>query len=233
MFKSWYIGDKDVQKQKKYAMNRGTKIHYRTAQPKRELIEKVVDCHILKSTGIKFDTVNYFRAGQHPPKMPRTFRTLADFQQGARSLTAPGTGFIRHVVDHGANLLHLHIILPNGKSKVWTLVINRWHDNVNSLFGEKSRLNSAKDTIDIIPGSVGSYPNVFAVVHFRDLPDFFDLIANFDGTTRYIQKFKKYHISRSNKKFWETFDWFQAHFDKADPLNAGLYDLNRYFREGW
>lgn len=233
MFKSWYIGDQKVQQQQKYGMHRDTAVSYKTADPKHEFIEKVVDGHILKSTGIKFDPVNYFRQNEHPPKMPKHFRNHSDFEQGIRALTAPGTGFLKYVTDYGVNLLHLRVDLPNNRSKVSTFVINRWHDNVNSIFGEKSRLNSEKDTIDIVKGSIGSYPNMFGRIHYRDLPDFFDLIANFDGGEKDMMRLKKYFISRANPKFWETFDWFQTQFNKADPLQAGLYDLNRYFRKVW
>jgi len=131
------------------------------------------------------------------------------------------------------SLLHLRINLPKGRSEVSTLVINRWHDNVNSLFGEEKKLNSSKDTIDIIPGSIGSYPNMFAVIHYTNLPDFFDLIANFDDSEKDIERFKKYFVSRADKDFWKTFDWFQTQFDKANPIQAGLYDLNRYYRKVW
>lgn len=80
----------------------------------------------------------------------------------------------------------------DGKSKIYTIVINRWHDNVNSLLGEESTLNPNKDTMDLIKGSSGSYPNVFVEVDYKDIKEF-----------------------------------------KADPVQAGLYDLNRYFRRGW
>jgi hypothetical protein len=233
MFKSWYIGDQEVQRQEKYGMHRETAVKYKTTFYKNEFIENVVNGHILKSTGIKFDSINYYRENQRPPKMPKTFKTRADFQQGARSLTAPGTGFLKYVTDHGINLLHLRINLPGGKSEVTSLVINRWHDNVNSLFGEEKRLNSMKDTIDFVRGSVGSYPNMFGIIHYKDLPDFFDIIANFDGSEKDIKRFKKYFVSRADSRFWETFDWFQNHFNKADPLQAGLYDLNRYYRKVW
>jgi hypothetical protein len=233
MFKSWYIGDKSVQKEEKYGMHRETGVKYKTKYYKNELIERVVNRHILKSTNIHFDKINYFRVTEHPPKMPKIFRSPADFKQGARSLTAPGTGFLKYATDNGINLIHLRIDLPNGKKEVNTLVINRWHDNVNSLFGEEKKLNSAKDTIDFIHGSVGSYPNMFAIIHYKDLPDFFDLIANFDGTQKDIERFRKYLVSRASSRFWETFDWFQNHFNKADPVQAGLYDLNRYYRKVW
>jgi len=234
MFRSWYIGDSGIQKEATSdRIKRGTKVLYKTAHPKSEFIEQVVKDHILKSTGIRFDDINYFRAEEQPPKMPTAFNTLEDFQNGARALTAPGTGFIRHVVDHGANLLHIRVILPDGGSRVFSLVINRWHDNVNSLFSEQKRLDSSKDTIDIVRGSVGSYPNVFAVVDFKDLPDFYDLMANFEMSEGDEERFRKYFVSRSDENFWETFDWFQEHFNRSDPLHSGLYDLNRYYREAW
>ncbi|RLA69703.1 MAG: peptidylprolyl isomerase, partial [Epsilonproteobacteria bacterium] len=233
LFKSWYLGDKHIEKKMYHIMDHEAKINYRTSYPKGEFIEKVVKKHILKSTGIAFDSINYYKEGEHPPRMPKKFRTHRDFLQGARSLTAAGTGFVKHITDHGANLMHLRIIMPDGKDRVNTLVVNRWHDNVNSLFGEEKRLDSNKDTIDIIKGSVGSYPNLFAVVHHKDMPDFFDLIVNFDGSEKDMERVKKYLLSRSDSKFWETFDWFQNHFNKADPLQAGLYDLNRYYRKVW
>jgi len=214
-------------------MHRETGVKYKTKYYKNELIERVVNRHILKSTNIRFDKINYFKVTEHPPKMPKIFRSPADFKQGARSLTAPGTGFLKYATDNGINLIHLRIDLPNGPKEVNTLVINRWHDNVNSLFGEEKKLNSSKDTIDFIHGSVGSYPNMFAIIHYKDLPDFFDLIANFDGTQKDIERFRKYLVSRASSRFWETFDWFQNHFNKVDPVQAGLYDLNRYYRKVW
>ena len=233
MFKSWYIGDKEVQREEKYGMHRETGVDFKTSYPKNEFIELVVRRHILKSTGIKFDGINYFRDNEKHPTMPKYFRTRVDLEQGVRSLTAPGTGFLKYVGDFGINLLHIRVKLPKGNYDVTTMVINRWHDNVNSLFGEESKLNSAKDTFDFIHGSIGSYPNMFGRIHYKDLPDFFDLIENFDRSEKDIKRFEKYFISRGNPKFWETFDWFQDYFNKEDPLEAGLYDLNRYYRKVW
>jgi hypothetical protein len=108
-------------------------------------------------------------------------------------------------------------------------VINRWHDNVNSMFGEAARLDPSKDTIHFFAGSIGAYPNYFLEVDSSNLPDFFDMLANFDGSDEYIAKFHKYGVNRADENFWESFDGFQAELDQSDPLRAGLYDLNRYY----
>jgi hypothetical protein len=100
---------------------------------------------------------------------------------------------------------------------------------VNSLFGEASRLDSSKDTIDFLRGSIGSYPNYFLDLEGHEVPDLFDMLANFDGSEEYVAKIQKYGVNRADPRFWEVYDWFQARLDAADPLTAGLYDLNRYY----
>ncbi len=230
MFKSWYLQDDDVQDLEKFSISKNTqKIKYKTKYPKSEFIENLVKQHILKSTHIHFDTLNYYNEYQIPPHMPSKFQTIGEIKQAAKSLTAPGTSFIQFVTDHDVNTLRVRVILKNKTSRVFTLVINRWHDNVNSLFSEESMLNPHLDTLDFIEGSVGSYPNAFLVVHTQDLADFFDILQNFNGDAYYKKRLQKYWIGRENKKFWTTYDWFQNYFNQTEPIKSGLYDLNRYY----
>jgi len=239
IFKSWYINDSDIENiedeegARGYGLlTRGSKVKYKTKNYKDEFIEQIVDNHILKSTNINFDAINYYKEGHKPVKMPKVFKEHKDIQNAARSLTEPGTGFIKHVTDNGVNTLLTRVIKDDGSSRVFTLVVNRWHDNVNSLFNGE-QIDPSKDTLDFIDGSAGSYPNMFANVHYKDLPDFFDLLKNFDGSDVYMSKMTKYFVGRDDEKFWESFDWFQNNFNASDPLNAGLYDLNRYYKYGW
>ncbi len=195
-----------------------------------EFVEQVVQKHVRASTHSGFDKINYYSHDEKPPKMPTEFNSMADMVTGARSLTAPGTGFLKHIVEGGVNVIHLRAMMPDGKYEVFTLVVNRWHTNVNSLFNEDERLDSSKDTLDIIPGLIGSYPSAFVSVNYKDLPDFFDMLANFRNNQLYDDKLLKYFVARSDENFWETFDWFQNYFNTSDPLQAGLLDLNRYYR---
>jgi hypothetical protein len=227
---SWYVNSNALKELNSYRfMKEPTMITYKTSDPKAELIEEVVEHHILPSTGIKFDTTNYVRENEKRPAMPKTFRNRHDLEMGAKALAAPGTGFIKHVTGADVNILLIRIKFPDGTSSVSSLVVNRWHDNVDSLFGEEGRLDPSKDSIDFIRGFVGSYPNAFAVIDYKDIPDFFDVVQNFDNSEKYIRKFAKYYIPRSDKRFWETFDWFQKRFNEKEPLRSGLFDLNRYY----
>lgn len=232
MLKSWYINSsmiKDGKNTKLY--HRYTNIIYKTKYPKTEFIEAVVKHHILKSTNINFDKINYYKEGDKPPKMPKEFKSRNDLINGLRSLTKPGTEFVKHLTSNNINTIMLRIKIPNKEDNVGTIVINRWHDNVDSMFSEEGTLNSNLDTLDFIEKQIGSYPNIFAVVEYKDLPDFFDLIKNFDGSAVYIKKAKKYSILRGDANFWQTYDWFQNYFNKKEPIKSGLYDLNRYYNK--
>jgi len=234
IFKSWYIGDDEIEDVEFITIeNRGTNIEYKTKHHKNEFIEKVVNQHILKETGINFDVVNYVKVDKKLPDMPKKFKTRKDFFNGIRSLTTKGTGFIKEITDNGANTAFIRVKQSNGKYMPIYAVVNRWHDNVNSLLNEESTLNSSKDTIDFLPVSIGSYPNLYVDVDYKDLPDFFDLLKNYENNDEYNAKILKYFVSRSDPKFWSIHDWFQDYLNKINPSEAGLYDLNRYYKKPW
>jgi len=227
---SWYIGVGAIEDTDSQGLltSRPSKVRFSTEDPKRELVEQIVKGHLLKSTEIAFDPINY-RADGEPVPMPTSFKTHEDVLNGFRALTAPGTEFIRHLNGYGVNVLYLRVRDYARKDRFISIVINRWHDNVNSLFFEKNTLDPAKDTIDFLRGSIGSYPNYFLEVDADDVPDFFDMLQNFDGSREYIAKLEKYGVNRSNPRFWEAYDWFQAKMFEEKPIEGGLYDLNRYY----
>jgi hypothetical protein len=226
---SWYIGNRAAEKLKpdQILSNRETGIVYETDDPKRELVERVVEHHILQETGIEFDDVNYHRTGVEI-SMPTEFNTHEDILNGFRALTAPGTNLIMHYNESDVNVIFVRVRDFEGEDHFITVVVNRWHDNVNALFGEEKRLDASKDTLDFIVGSVGSYPNRFLDLRGDEVPDLFDLIENFDGSPAYLAKVAKYSVDRDDADFWELYDWFQQRMNEADPLTAGLYDLSRY-----
>jgi len=232
LVKSWYIDDDAIQELEKTVISDiNNQMTYTTNKPKDEFIKRVVNQHILKSTNISFDPINFVYDNESKPSLPLEYSNTQDITQGIKALKANGTMFLKHVTEGDVNTMLLRVIMPDGSSEVYTFIVNRWHDNVNSLFLEKNRLDSTKDTFDLVPFSAGSYPNSFAVVKHTDLYDFFDIIQNFDASEKDQERFSKYFIRRNNPKFWETFDWFQENFKNSDPTRSGLYDLNRYYHE--
>ncbi|QFR49168.1 peptidylprolyl isomerase [Sulfurimonas lithotrophica] len=223
IFKSWYIDSEDDEIF--YFSKNDSKKIYKKIDSKREFLESIIG---------KFDELNYVKANQRLSKPPKTYKTKEDYIDGFRSLISKGNRFISHVNDSHSNLAYLRVKnIPNEDDKVVSIVVNRWHDNVSFMFDEEDRLNSDKDEMNFIEGFVGSYPNLFLVVDYKDLPNFIDMLHNFDGSQKYKKRFMKYAIMRSDKDFWKHYDWFQNRFFKDNPHEAGLFDLNRYYYKAY
>ncbi len=228
-FRSWYrgIGAHEDTKSAEIMSERGTRIDYRTRDPKRELVERVVERHLLRSAGIRFDPINYRRAGERHA-MPNRFVSHEDVLDGLRAVTEPGQGLVEHLNGFEVNVVWVRVRGFEGEDRAVSIVANRWHDNVSSIFFEKETLDPSKDTIDFLPGLIGSYPSYFVDLEAEDVPDFLDLLATFDGSPRDVARLHRYGINRSDPRFWPAYDWFQDRAYQEDPVEAGLFDLNRY-----
>lgn len=228
MLDKWYTGvnPKDVNY---VPADMPSGIAFISDDPKREFIETLVKRHILPETEIAFDRANYVVAGEEHPPLPEKYLTPDDYLQGFRAISKPGTAFFKAITDNNLNLGYVRVRLPEKEDFVFTIVINRWHDNVAFLFSEDETFAHEKDQADFIKGFVGSYPNSFIDISVEELPDFFDLIANFDGSEEDIALLREYVVNRADDDFWEEYDWFQQRFKKNQPVQSGIFDLNRYY----
>ena len=227
MFYSWYIGIKPNKLH--YTPARiPAKIEFTTDEPKRELIEDLVKNQII-TAGIEFDQ-NYLPAGTPYPKLRPEYERVEDMLEGFVAVSAPGVNFFSHVADHNTNIAWVRVTnIPDREDEVFSMVVDRWHDNVRFLFRESVSLDPTKDRADFLHGFVGAYPNYFLVVDAADMPDFFEILDNFDNSDRYRVRMSKYGVNRADDKFWEVYDWFQKEFDTYHGDNGGIIDLNRYY----
>ena len=225
---SWYKGV-EPEEINYYPSALPAKISFKTDDPKREFVEQVVDNHLLPATGIAFDRVNYLRAGAAHPSPPDSYRTTDDYLRAFRALSRPGAPFFALVNGSNSNLAYVRIRRDKGRDIAFSMVINRWHDNVAFLIKEDDRLDPSKDSADFIEGLIGSYPNYFFDVREKDLPDFIDFLAHFDTSPKNEARLAKYGVNRADDRLWDTYDWFQQRFNEEEPVQGGLFDLNRYY----
>jgi len=228
IMQSWYKGvkPKDINY---YPSALPAKISFTTNDPKREFVEHIVDSHLLPATGITMDKVNYLRAGADYPPPTGKYETTDDYLQAFRGLSRPGAPFFAFVNGSNSNLAYVRIRREKGRDVAFSMVINRWHDNVAFMIKEDARLDPSKDSADFINGLIGSYPNYFFDVQEQDLPDFIDFLDHFDTSPNNLARLAKYGVNRADDRLWDTYDWFQKRFNEDEPVQGGLFDLNRYY----
>ena len=226
-FNSWYKGWLASYLSIYHPSELKSNIKYRTKEYKEEFVLKA-----FKYLNIKKDHINFIDKNYKKTPIRMIYKSKKDIEETFKALSLPNSlKLIKRFNDGESNLAYLRIKMNNGKDLIYTLVVNRWHDNVALLFNEESRLNPEKDNINFIEGFIGSYPNMFLEVNQNDLGDFFTVLKDFEYGERDIKKILKYTINRANPEFWKSYDWFDKEFKKQDKLNYGIFDLNRYLSD--
>ena len=148
-------------------------------------------------------------------EVDKTLRTLARLK-GNQLKALPEVSFVRIRTAH-----------PE-QDPVYTLVVNKALSNVSFMFVESLRRVPEKDTLTVIPGFLGSYPNFFFAMDKERLGDFVDALKQAQTQETIDAFYERFGVRRSNPEIWRHVDWFNEQHRKQNGLRAGLFDLNRY-----
>lgn len=231
LYRHWYRGTGKPEKLERLIAGNVRKygarepaIRYESANGKKEFFIKAYQ-H-LGGARSSLDTINWCReftaqcaALKLDPRadaVEKAFRRLSDIK-GEITDVFPNVTFVRVIVDGSVQ-----------NDLVYTLVRNKSYFNTTALVPRETTRVKSEDTVDVVNGFIGAYPNFFLELRFQDLQAFVDQYGSIDGYERYDALIDKYGIRRSNPRFWQSADWFQAKYRHDNPIHAGVFDLNRY-----
>jgi len=100
--------------------------------------------------------------------------------------------------------------------------------NISSMFGEDKRRLPAEDSLTIVNGVIGAYPNVFLQVTVNDIPKLVKAIEQVRNEEDYSRLLDRFGVRRTDPKFWAISDQVLASYRKAEPLTSGVLDYSRY-----
>ncbi|MFD1008379.1 fatty acid cis/trans isomerase [Oceanisphaera ostreae] len=112
--------------------------------------------------------------------------------------------------------------------QVFSLIHNRDHSNVAFMLGEDLRLRPQNDTLTVLPGVIGSYPNFIFNVKQERLADFITALTTLQNADGIHAIADQYGIRRTHPDFWFYFHDMHAYMQETQPIEAGLLDMNRY-----
>ncbi len=151
---------------------------------------------------------------------------IAQRPRGRHHLSALETSEGMHL-DWLPEITLVQVVDAAGSSHPYTLLPNRAHTNVSSLLRERARLLPREQTLSVIPGIVGSYPNSFLRVTEQQLPDFISAVGDLESEADYHKLKDRYGVRRNSEYFWAYADWLHAWGQRQHPVQAGLLDFNR------
>lgn len=199
-----------------------TNIVYKTNDSKDELLEKL----LIKSPVLahNLDKVNRCQKACKP----NTGNSFNDLAIQTLSQLAAKPAKKLPVIHWLPEVSFLRVDLPNQDFLVYSLVRNRRHSNVAFMLGESLRYQVDMDSLTVLPGLIGSYPNLMFQLELTDLDTFTRHLNAVNSDKDFEQLIEHWGVRRMSKGFWDNFHSFSTYMQKHDPINAGLYDMNRY-----
>ncbi|MET0341968.1 MAG: fatty acid cis/trans isomerase [Polyangiales bacterium] len=208
---AWYRDTSDGVKDHVYGkvarFKQETGIRYQTATPERELNE-LLKQHLARVRERKHDL-----AEENDRLLTEALAPLTRFR-GPPATLFPETSFLE-VVDEGGDGHH------------FTLLRDSAHTNVAYLFGENKRRRAGEDSLDVLRGFVGAYPNAFFRVDRKQLASFVESVRALTDIASYTALRARYGVRRTNPTFWQHSDRLHEAQQKREPREGGLLDFNR------
>ena len=197
---------------------------YKTSDPKLELFQKFENS--LAPGIVKRDEINrctdmdcVWTWQDEKKEADIAMRKIATIQ-GFLLAVFPDVSFVRVLTGEDAE-----------DDIAYTIIRNKAYKNVTSIFSNEDDTENrdySHDSLTVVDGLEGSYPNFFFEVHIDDIEEFTQSFTDLETHEDYETLIGSYGIRRTNEKFWTTADWFQAKYQNQNPILAGLFDLNRY-----
>ena len=118
-------------------------------------------------------------------------------------------------------------IRAGGSSRYITILRNNAHLNITSMFEESKNRAPDEDTLSVVSGLLGSYPNALWRVEASELPQFADSLASIETAADYERFVDEYGVRRTDPNFWQHSDAMHAAWQREDPVEYGILDFSR------
>ncbi len=110
---------------------------------------------------------------------------------------------------------------------VFTALRNSAHYNVNSLFEEEENREPSKDSITLVHGLLGSYPDAFWYINASEITSSIEKLKSIKSEADYKALLDDVGMRRTNPNFWAFSDKLMQWSSKHYPIEGGLLDYNR------
>jgi hypothetical protein len=183
------------------------RIRYRTANPENELLAML---------HARLTPVLAHRHEFAPPEHSE-LSSLLDRLARIRGIAAarmPETSFVTLRSAEGPNL-QVTVLRDSART------------NVSQIFGEEHRRRESEDTLSVVNGFLGAYPNALFAISRPELAEFVDAVERLATPSDYVALRRRFGVSRTDPKFWAYSDAISDEYRTAAPLEAGLFDYNR------
>ena len=132
------------------------------------------------------------------------------------------------VVSFLPEVMFLTVFDGQGPGQNFSILHNSAHSNISQMWKEDARRLPDEDTLTVVPGFIGAYPNAFYQVESSHLPWFVKMVGNLKSEADYAALSSRFALRRTDNRFWSHSDSLIEDYRKTYPIEAGLFDYNRF-----
>ncbi len=220
---SWYVGATHsldyLLVDRMHSLSHGTQIPFTSPDVQRQLLDMIV----ARTPAVSGPPDLLNRCAAPPCDRPGA----SPLERSAERALQPLTGVRGPWVAQLPEVSFLRV-RSAGDGATYTLLHNRAHTNVAYMFDEAKRLVPADDTLTVARGYVGSYPNFLFDVDVAEIDAFTTALAAVTDAATMEQLVTRWGVRRTSPAMWRTIDWIHADFRRQEPIEFGLFDLDRF-----
>ena len=189
----------------------------------------------LQESGVKYQTddpwpelLGLWKARLNPVLDKRYDLTQGKLDKEAWESLLQLSGLKGRAVSFLPEVMFLTIIDEKGQKHNFSISHNSAHSNISQMFKEEARRLPDEDTLTVVPGFLGAYPNAFYRLESSRLPWFVKMVENLRSEADYVALSSRFAIRRTDNRFWSHSDSLIEDYRKTFPVEAGLFDYNRF-----
>ncbi len=227
---SWYLGIREGQNKKlddsSGWLDKEIVIGYQTDDPQAELYQ-----HLQQRLGKMTGPIDLLNRCKSQSCIAAAYNTAPSAEQKADMALAKVADINGAILQVFPDLAFVRIRDAEQQAEfAYTLIRNKSYKNVSSMLTTVSYNDSDvdNDTLTVMKGLHGSYPNFFFDIQLQQVDDFAERYAAISSRKDYEQFVSIYGVRRTRTEFWAITDWFQDYYAKQEPVLSGVFDLSRY-----
>ncbi|UYL08324.1 fatty acid cis/trans isomerase [Bdellovibrio sp. SKB1291214] len=194
-------------------------------QTKRQMVEKILFYHMNDQVRGIIDDINWRKVA--PPDSLNIKLKATGLHKELRKISAVPAGSSTPFARYFPDIAYV-MVKGKDKTRVFTLIHNKEHENISWITGESLRMAPQEDTLTVREGYWASYPNMIFQMEEKDLMIFANQVTRIKDAKSYDTLVDKWGVRRQNPKFWSYYDELQSSYLQYDRINAGYLDLTRY-----
>jgi len=125
-------------------------------------------------------------------------------------------------------LTYLIVNDEDGAERFFTLLHNNAHSNISQLFKEAARRLPDEDTLTVLDGLVGAYPNAFYRMSAAGIDEFAEGVSRVRTDADYRRLASRFAVGATHAEFWAVSDRVIEAMARQSPIDAALPDYGRF-----